>query len=138
MKKSNNICKLLGVGDTRKIKHVSHYLTLQQQRTIIAKMTHAHLTVLNHYFYKLGTKSFDFSDSKVAKTLGMPVRSVQRIRLDLVKAGWVYQFTYSSNKAVSTKVTVIGRESVQLYKKEKPETLSSIFAKILELEAECS
>lgn len=118
---------MLGVADIHKMRHVSNYLTLQQKRRAIETLGYAAFTVLEHYFWKIGAKSFNFDDKKVATELGIPLRTVCDARLKLIQTGWVFQFIYRNHAAKPTRVTVVGEAITREYKKN-PNSISKIFA----------
>ena len=121
----------LGVAETRKVRHVSTYLTMKQKREVLNELGERPYILLDHYFYKVNVHSFDFSDEKVAKELGQSERTIRRWRTALIRTDWILQFTYTCHKIIPTKVTVVGKELVQKYRTDSEE-FSEYLTKVFE------
>ena len=119
----------LGVAETRKVRHVTAYLTMKQKREVLKELGDRPYTLLCHYLDKVNMCSNDFSDAKVARELGQSERTIRRWRTTLIRTDWVLQFTYTCPRIVPTKVTVVGKDMVQKYR-EDSEEFSEYMAKV--------
>lgn len=93
------------------------YVSAKQRKAIITTLGDSACMLFMYYVDKAGVPGFGFKDSVVAHALGWPIRKVQKERLRLVKAGWLYQYTerkkYSNQ---GTWHTCLGTESVLVAK----------------------
>ena len=88
------------------------YLTHRNMREIVEATGDAGLVLMTHYLNKVNTHKYDFfDDSKVGEVFGWSAQKTQRIRIALVKAGWVKKIVYTqpTTKAKFT-VVYLGKE----------------------------
>ena len=87
-------------------------VTLRQRIELSHEVGDAATLLYLYYYDKAGYEKFDITDDKkTAKELGLPIRKVQRLRLKLTNAGWLYR-AITTNQEIKVIVTAIGKEEV--------------------------
>jgi len=115
LKTSNNAAVVFATRQEY-ILHLKYYLTAKQEKEVITTLGYVCFVVLNHYLRKANMDDYNFSDTTVASTLGMPVRTVKNTRQKLSKVGWFIQRIFRNTGSTPITVTAIGKERVQALK----------------------
>lgn len=91
------------------------YITCNQRKQLIKEVGDSGALLYIHYYDKGAYQGFNImDDTAVAKEIGWPVRKVQRERIKLTKAGWIFKRTITGTTD-KFHITIIGKEAVSYY-----------------------
>lgn len=104
----------------RSKKATSTYVTAAQRKKLIQDLGTTCYIVFSVYVEKAGVKRFDFLDKRIAKTLGIHERKIQRARRGHISFGWFYQKNfYTRDTKQKLIVTYLGQAVVHDTKNSK-------------------
>jgi len=96
------------------------YISISQRAELIQDVGDSAALLYHHYFDKAAYVNFDTSnDAATARLLNWPKRKVQRERLKLVNAEWLFKHTYPSPTMGNFYLTILGKNLVKTFLKRQ-------------------
>ena len=92
------------------------YISISQRAELIQDVGDSAALLYHHYFDKAAYINFDISNDKAtAYLLKWSKRKVQRERLKLVNADWLFKHSYLSPTMGNFYVTILGKTLIQAF-----------------------
>jgi hypothetical protein len=92
------------------------YISISQRAELIQDVGDSAALLYHHYFDKAAYVNFDLlNDTATAYTLKWSKRKVQRERLKLTNANWLFKHTYPSPTMGNFYLTILGKKLIKAF-----------------------